>query len=90
MWARCASPRRCLRTRVRATGDHNQPVLQGLCGALTVTGSDNQISVEAITGVSLSGSRNKVSYKSGIEQGAAAVKPEVHGRGRGDDVTPLP
>ncbi len=69
-------------TEVSVSGSDNDIKLQGECGNVDVTGTDNRVTVEAAASISVTGSDNTVLWKRGVGRS----KPKVVKTGSGNKV----
>lgn len=60
------------------SGDYNEVVLHGKCGKLMLTGNGNIVHVESVVGISTSGHRNEVIWRTG--------NPAVSNTGTGNNI----
>ncbi|MCP3141541.1 DUF3060 domain-containing protein [Pyxidicoccus xibeiensis] len=70
-------------TEVEVTGSSNTVTLTGECKSLTVSGSTNNVKVEAIRTITVEGASNTVTWK----RGHGKSKPKVSRTGVGNKVS---
>lgn len=68
---------------VSVSGNQNDIVLTGDCGALTVTGNENDVHVDGVTSITVSGASNDVKWKRNL---SGKRQPPVSATGTHNDV----